>query len=44
MLLQDAPIVPIFYYTTVTIYDKEKVDIEPNAWNNLRLELVEVKR
>lgn len=44
MLLQDAPIVPIFYYTTVTIYDKEKVDIGQNAWNNLRLELVEVKR
>jgi len=27
MLLQDAPIVPIFYYTTVTIYDEDKVDI-----------------
>ncbi|MEM6259944.1 MAG: peptide ABC transporter substrate-binding protein [Planctomycetota bacterium] len=44
ILLQDAPIVPIFFYTTVTIYDKEKVDIGQNAWNNLRLELVEVKR
>jgi oligopeptide transport system substrate-binding protein len=44
MLLQDAPIVPIFYYTTVTIYDEEKVDIRQNAWNNLRLELVPMKR
>lgn len=44
MLLQDAPIVPIFYYTTVTIYDAEKVDIRQNAWNNLRLELVPMKR
>ena len=44
MLLQDAPIVPIFFYTTVTVYDKEKVDIGQNAWNNLRLELVKVKR
>lgn len=44
MLLQDAPIVPIFYYTTVTIYDAEKVDLRQNAWNNLRLELVPMKR
>ncbi|MEM6504138.1 MAG: peptide ABC transporter substrate-binding protein [Planctomycetota bacterium] len=44
MLLQDAPIVPIFFYTTVTMYDEDKVDIGQNAWNNLRLELVEVKR
>lgn len=44
MLLQDAPIVPIFYYSTVTIYDKEKVDLRQNAWNNLRLELVPMKR
>lgn len=44
MLLQDAPIVPIFYYTTVTIYDKETTDLRQNAWNNLRLELVPMKR
>ena len=44
MLLQDAPIVPIYFYTTVTMYDKTRVDIGQNAWNNLRLELVEVKR
>lgn len=44
MLLQDAPIVPIFYYSTVTVYDEDKVDIGQNAWNNLRLELVEVQR
>ncbi|MEO0476348.1 MAG: peptide ABC transporter substrate-binding protein [Planctomycetota bacterium] len=44
MLLQDAPIVPIFFYTTVTVYDEDRVDIGQNAWNNLRLELVEVKR
>ena len=44
MLLKDAPIVPIFYYTTVTIYDEEKTDIRQNAWTNLRLELVPMKR
>lgn len=44
ILLQDAPVAPIFYYTTVTIYDAEKVDLRQNAWNNLRLELVPMKR
>lgn len=44
MLLQDAPIVPIFYYSTVTIYDKDEIDLRQNAWNNLRIELVPVKR
>lgn len=44
MLLQDAPIVPIFYYTTVTIYDDQVVDLKQNAWNNLRLELVPMER
>jgi oligopeptide transport system substrate-binding protein len=44
MLLRDAPIVPIFYYTTVTMYDAETTDLRQNAWNNLRLELVPMKR
>lgn len=44
MLLQDAPIVPIYFYTTVTMYDKETIDLRQNAWSNLRLELVPVKR
>lgn len=44
ILLQDAPIVPIFYYSTVTLYDKKTIDLRQNAWNNLRLELVPVPR
>lgn len=44
MLLTDAPIVPIFYYTTMTMYDEQTTDIRQNAWNNLRLELVPIKQ
>lgn len=45
MLMQDAPLVPIFYYLNVTVYDADKViGLKPNAWNNFRLELVTVKR
>ncbi len=44
LLMQEAPIVPIFYYATVMMYDKDKVDLRPNAWNNLRLELIPMKR
>jgi oligopeptide transport system substrate-binding protein len=42
MLLADAPICPIYYYTTIMVFDPEKVDLRPNAWNNLRLELIPI--
>ena len=44
VLMQEAPIVPIYYYATVMVYDKNKIDLRPNAWNNLRLELIPIKR
>ncbi|MFN3166538.1 MAG: peptide ABC transporter substrate-binding protein [Phycisphaeraceae bacterium] len=44
MLLNDAPVVPIFYYVTVMVYDADKLELRPNAWNNFRLELVPIKR
>ncbi len=44
MLMQDAPIVPLYYYNTMLIFDKSKIDMGANAWNNFRLELVKVKR
>jgi len=44
MLLNDAPITPIFYYVGTMIYDSDKVDLRPDAWNNYRLELVPMKR
>lgn len=44
ILIQDAPIVPIFYYATVSIYDASTTTLRPNAWNNHRLEFVSVDR
>ena len=44
MLMQDAPIVPLYYYINVMVFDEEKIDLRPNAWNNLRLELIPIKR
>ncbi|MEM9416554.1 MAG: peptide ABC transporter substrate-binding protein [Planctomycetota bacterium] len=44
LLLQDAPVCPIYNYTTLMIYDAEKVDMGTNAWNNLRLDLVRIER
>lgn len=44
ILLHDAPTVPIFYYTTATVFDEDRIDLRQNAWNNLRLELIPVKR
>lgn len=44
ILMQDAPIVPLYYYVSVMVYDKEKIDLKPNAWNNLRLEKIPMKR
>lgn len=42
MLLHDAPICPIYNYTTIMVFDPEKIDLRPNAWNNLRLELIPI--
>jgi len=42
--MQDAPIVPLYYYINVMVFDEDKIDLRPNAWNNLRLELIPIKR
>jgi len=44
LLLQDAPVVPIYNYATLMIYDENSVDVGANPWNNLRLDLVQVQR
>ena len=44
LLLQDAPVVPIYNYATLMIYDENSVDVGANPWNNLRLDLVKVQR
>lgn len=44
ILMQDAPVVPLYYYINVMIFDEDKVDLRPNAWNNFRLELVPMPR
>lgn len=44
LLLQEAPIVPIYYYVETTIFNEDRIDLRPNAWNNLRLDLIEKKR
>ena len=44
LLLQEAPICPIFTYTTVTVFDPDVIDLRPNAWNNLRLERIPIRR
>lgn len=44
LLLQDAPITPLYYYASMLIYDKDNVDIGANPWNNLRLDLIRVER
>ena len=44
LLLQEAPIVPIYYYVDVTVFDESQIDLRPNPWNNLRLDLIEKKR
>lgn len=44
MLLQDAPICPIYNYTTIMVFDPNAIDLRPNAWNNLRLELIPIER
>ncbi|MGB0768441.1 MAG: peptide ABC transporter substrate-binding protein [Phycisphaeraceae bacterium] len=44
MLLQDAPVTPIYYYVNTMVYDKDKIDLRPNAWNNFRLELIPIQR
>jgi len=44
LLLQDAPVCPLYNYATLMIYDAEKIDLGTNAWNNLRLDLVRIER
>jgi len=44
ILIHDAPIVPLYYYVNVMIYDEDKIDLRPNAWNNLRLEMIPIQR
>lgn len=42
MLLADAPVCPIYNYTTIMVFDPDKIDLRPNAWNNLRLEMIPI--
>lgn len=44
ILLDEHPILPIYHYITLHMYDPARVrGLHPNAWNFRRLELVEVK-
>ncbi|XAL98068.1 peptide ABC transporter substrate-binding protein [Phycisphaeraceae bacterium D3-23] len=44
LLLQEAPVSPIYTYATLMIYDAQQIDLGTNAWNNLRLDLVRIER
>lgn len=45
VLLEDQPLLPLYHYVTLDLFDPEKVKgLEPNAWNNLRLDRVRVLR
>lgn len=45
LLLEDQPLMPLYHYVTLDLFDPEKVKgLEPNAWNNLRLDRVRVVR
>ncbi|MEM1353844.1 MAG: peptide ABC transporter substrate-binding protein [Planctomycetota bacterium] len=44
LLLTEAPVVPIYYYKEAMVFDETQIDLRPNAWNNLRLDLVRKKR
>jgi oligopeptide transport system substrate-binding protein len=45
LLLQEQPVLPIYQYTNLNLFDPRKVHgLVPNAWNERRLELVDVTR
>jgi len=44
LLLEDAPITPIYNYVSLMIYDASRVEMGENSWNNMRLDLIEVQR
>lgn len=41
LLLQDAVVVPLYRYGTVSLYDPDRVYVPTNAWNYVRLEHLE---
>ena len=44
LLLQEAPIIPVFFYVDVDLYDPARVSgIHGNAWNIRNLEKIQVK-
>lgn len=43
LMLADQPLAPIFHYVTVSLFDPQRVqNLQPNAWQRYRLELVSV--
>lgn len=45
MLLADQPLMPLYHYVTLEMFDENKVEgLVPNAWGNYRLERVRVVR